>query len=135
MDELVFIDGIFLNKNKYLSILKDNLIKSANNMNIQSSYKFYQDNDPKHKLRIVQKYLLYNCPKVLHLPSQLPDLNLIENLWNLLDRNIRITRLKEELKLKEEWTRITSDYLTKIISNMPKHLQHVIKQKRYPTKY
>jgi len=31
--ELVFIDGI-LNKNKYLSILKNNLIKSANNINI-----------------------------------------------------------------------------------------------------
>ena len=29
MSELVFIDGI-LHKNKYLSILKDNLIKSAN---------------------------------------------------------------------------------------------------------
>jgi len=33
VDELVFIDGI-LDKNKYLSILKDNLIKNANNMNI-----------------------------------------------------------------------------------------------------
>jgi len=31
--ELVFIHGI-LDKNKYLNILKDNLIKSANNMNI-----------------------------------------------------------------------------------------------------
>jgi len=41
VDELVFIDGI-LDKNKYLSILKDNLIKSANNMNIRGSFKFYQ---------------------------------------------------------------------------------------------
>ena len=99
MSELVFIGGI-LNKNKYLSILKD-LIKSANNMNIRSSFKFYQDNDPKYKSRIVQEYLLYNCPKVLHLPLQSLDLNPIENLWNLLNRNIRIipTRSKEELKL------------------------------------
>jgi len=49
--ELVFIDGI-LDKNKYLSILKDNLIKSAN-MNIRGSFKFYQDNDLKHKSQIV----------------------------------------------------------------------------------
>jgi len=99
MSKLIFIGGI-LNKNKYLSILKD-LIKSANNMNIRSSSKFYQDNDPKHKSRIVQEYLLYNCPKVLHLPLQSLDLNPIENLWNLLNRNIRImpTRSKEELKL------------------------------------
>ena len=56
--ELVFIlDGI-LDKNKYLSILKDNLIKSANNMNIRDSFKFYQDNDSKYKSQIVQEYLL-----------------------------------------------------------------------------
>jgi len=111
VDKLIFIDGI-LDKNKYLSILKDNLIKSANNMNIRSSFKFYQDNDPKHKSRIMQEYLLYNCPKVLHPPSQSPDLNSIENLLNL-DCNIRIMliRSKEELKLrlKKEWTHIIPD--------------------------
>jgi len=36
--ELVFIDGI-LDKNKYLSILKENLIRSTNNMNIRGSFK------------------------------------------------------------------------------------------------
>ena len=53
-------------------------------------------------------------------------------------RNSRITstRSKElKLRLKEEWTCIIPGYLTKIISNIPKHLQHVIKQKGYPTKY
>ena len=34
VDELIFIDGI-LGKNKYLNILKDNLIKSTNNMNMR----------------------------------------------------------------------------------------------------
>ena len=58
-------------------------------MNIRSSFEFYQDNDPKHKSRIVQEYLLY-CPKVLHSSPQSSDLNPIENLWNLLDHNIRI---------------------------------------------
>jgi len=50
----------------------------------------------------VQEYLLYNCSKILHPPPQSPDLNPVENLWNLLDRNIRITptRSKEELKLR-----------------------------------
>lgn len=65
--ELVFIQHI-LDKNKYLDLLKNNLLKSTNNMRIQSTFKFYQDNDIKHKARIVQEYLLYNCPKVLHPP-------------------------------------------------------------------
>ena len=78
MGELVFIDRI-VDKNRYLNILKQNLHKSAINMNIRNSFKFYQDNDPKYKSRILQEYLLYNCPKVLHPPSESPDLNPIEN--------------------------------------------------------
>ena len=50
-----------MNKNVYLNILKDNLHKSAMRMGIQSTFKYYQDNDPKHKARVVQEYLLYNC--------------------------------------------------------------------------
>lgn len=136
--ELVFIEDI-LDKNKYLDLLKQNLIKSATKMNIANHFKFYQDNDPKHKARIVQEWLLYNCPKVLHPPPQSPDLNPIENLWDELDRNIRKTpiRSKEELKIRltEEWERISVDYLKKIILNMPKRLQHVVKQNGNPTKY
>ena len=57
--ELVFIDGI-LDKMKYLDLLKQNLIKSAVNTNIRNSFMFYRDNDPKHKSRILQEYLLCN---------------------------------------------------------------------------
>jgi len=53
-------------------------------MNIRDSFKFYQDNDPKHKSRIMQEYLLYNCPKILHSPSQSPDLNPIEKFMEFI---------------------------------------------------
>ena len=43
--ELVFIDE-YMDKLKYLQILKENLKKSAENMGILDTYKFYQDNDP-----------------------------------------------------------------------------------------
>ena len=52
-------------------------------MGIRDTFKFYQDND-KHKSRIVQEYLLYKCPKVLHRSPESPDLNPIENLWDQL---------------------------------------------------
>ncbi|CAK9829654.1 Transposable element Tcb2 transposase [Anthophora retusa] len=108
-------------------------------MGVRDNFKFYQDNDPKHKSSIVQEYLLYACPKVLHHPPQSPDLNPIENLWDLLDCNITTTpiKTKEELKIRltEEWRRITQNYLSKVISNMPTRLKHVIRQQGYPTKY
>lgn len=65
--ELVFIEDI-MDKHKYLNVLKDNLKKSADKLGIGHNFSFYQDNDPKHTSQLVQLWLLYNCPKVLHPP-------------------------------------------------------------------
>lgn len=69
----------------------ERLIQSAIALDIQRTFKFYQNNDSKYKAGIVQNYLLYHCPKVLHPLPQSPDLNPIENFWNNLDREIRVT--------------------------------------------
>jgi hypothetical protein len=79
VEKLVFINGI-MNKNMYLDILKQNFKKSLTAMDIENLFKFYHYNDPKHKARIVQEYLLYKCPRVLYPQPQSPDLNPIENL-------------------------------------------------------
>lgn len=136
--ELVFIDGN-MNKEQYLQILKQNLHKSAEKLGIRNTFKFYQDNDPKHKSYIVRNWLLYNCPKVIDTPPQSPDCNPIENLWNELNRRLRKIPVssKEELKrrLKEEWGRIDGTYTSRIVASMPRRLQHVIQQNGYPTRY
>lgn len=92
VSELVLIVDV-LDKNRRLGVLKNNLLKSTNNMGIQSTFKFYQDNDPKRNARIVQEYLLYNPPKVVHPPPQFPNLNPIENLWDQLNQRIRETSI------------------------------------------
>ena len=65
---LVFIDGI-MDKIYYLNLLKENLKSSATKMGLDTSFQFYQDNDPKHKSRVVKEWLLYNCPKLIKTPS------------------------------------------------------------------
>ncbi|XP_066152030.1 uncharacterized protein [Euwallacea fornicatus] len=52
---------------------------------VRRTFKFYQDNDPKHTAKIVQEWMLYSCPKVIKTAAQSPDLNLIENVWHYLD--------------------------------------------------
>lgn len=135
---LVFIEGI-MNKEGYLKILQDNLLQSAEKMGISKTFKFYQDNDPKHKSRLVQEWLLYRVPKCVGPPPQSPDLNPIENLWDMLENRIHetpitsIQMLKD--RLQEEWLRLSPDYLRKLVSSMPRRLQHVLDQQGGPTKY
>ncbi|KAH8321097.1 hypothetical protein KR074_004411, partial [Drosophila pseudoananassae] len=45
--ELVFVEGI-MDKVYYLNILKENLKKSASNLQMPDSFTFMHDNDPKH---------------------------------------------------------------------------------------
>ena len=69
-------------------------------MGIEQRFKFYQDNDPKHKARFVQEFLYYTCANVLQPSPQSPDLNPIENLWDKLDRQIRKITINSEKELK-----------------------------------
>lgn len=135
---LVFIDGI-LNSGRYLELLQANLRQSAAAMGILQTFKYYEDNDPKHRARIVQEWQLYRCPKVIHPPPQSPDLNIIENLWDELDRRVHQTPVSSKAALKErleaEWMKFDQEYIRKLVCSMPNRLQCVIDQKGYSTRY
>lgn len=135
---LVFIDTI-MDKHVYLNLLQQNLLKSAKDMGVPSAFFFYQDNDPKHKSKIVQDWLKENCPCLVDTPAQSPDINPIENLWSFLERKIRNHRIsnKEDLKkaLQEEWKKIPVEYCAKLVASIPRRLESVIQHRGYPTKY
>ncbi|KAJ4438153.1 hypothetical protein ANN_14092, partial [Periplaneta americana] len=60
--ELLFIEYI-MKKEDYLHFLQHNLVKSAEKLEIEKEFMFYQNNDPKHNSHIVQEFLLYKCVK------------------------------------------------------------------------
>lgn len=80
---------------------------------------------------------------VLDFPPKSNDLNIIENVWAELQKNLNrklrnftISTKDQLLRLIEEsWKEIPSDYIRKCIMSMPKRLEEVIKMNGKQTRY
>ncbi len=74
---------------------------------------------------------------VLDWPANLPDLNLIENLWSIVKRKMRDTRPNnaDDLKaaIKATWASITPEQCHRLIVSMPRRIDAVIHAKGGPT--
>jgi transposase len=60
-----------------------------------------------------------------------PDLNPIENLWSILDNNLKDRRPQNEEQLfqdlKDGWERLPLDLLQRLADSMPRRIEAVIK--------
>lgn len=135
---LVFIEGT-MDQYVYLNILKENLKKSVENLNLGVDFYFQQDNDPKHTAYNVRQWIIFNTPHTLPSPPQSPDLNPIENIWHELEERIRKHHISSKADLKrillQEWNAIEPAVTCKLVHSMPDRLREVLKRKGLPTKY
>ena len=68
---------------------------------------------------------------VLHWPAHSPDLNLIENLWGIVKKKMKDTRVNNENELKAaivaSWASIRPQQCHGLIASMPRRIDAVIR--------
>lgn len=72
-------------------------------------------------------------------PSQSPDLNPIEHLWDVVGRRVGVRKHSSNTDLFEhleaEWAAIPKKTIKDLIESMPRRCAAVIAAKGYATKY
>lgn len=127
---------------QYCRILSHSLLGSLCNQNTDpSTIIFQQDNDSKHKSRMATRWFEDHGITVLPWLSSSPNMNLIEHVWNVLDRKLRAQPTKpsngDQLWeiLQEEWEKIDVETISDLYRSIPCRLEALKKTKGGYTKY
>ncbi|GBM27705.1 Transposable element Tcb1 transposase [Araneus ventricosus] len=117
----------------YIHVLEVNLRPSLQRLFGRKRYLFQQDNARPHTAEITKTWLRTKRVPVLEGPAAIPDLSPIENIWRILKRNMaqRRSRIIQQLQvyLRQEWEKISTDTLNRLVLSMPKRLAAVIRRK------
>lgn len=127
-----------MDKFQYARILNDTMMPYADE-NMPVTWIFQQDNDPKHTAHYVKQWFLNNSVTVLGWPSCSPDLNPIENLWQVVKTKVSSLKISNFDNLytetKKAWEDIPSSVCENLVSSMPRRCQAVIDNNGFATKY
>ena len=125
---LCMFEGI-MNAKLYIDILKKNLLPAAKR-HYGDDWRFQQDNDPKHTARVSKEFLYTNVPTTIDWPANSPDLNPIENIWNILKTRVERQHPSSLNDLKatiaKEWAKLENGVIMNLVDSMKSRIIAVI---------
>ncbi|XDV34316.1 hypothetical protein PO909_004485 [Leuciscus waleckii] len=136
-------NGHRLNATAYLSIVSDHVHPFMTTMYPSPDGYFQQDNAPCHKARIISNWFLEHDNEftVLKWPPQSPDLNPIEHLWDVVERELRAldvhpTNLHQlQDAILSIWANISKECFQHLVESTPRRIKAVLKAKGGQTQY
>ncbi len=98
---------------------------------------FQQDNAPCHEVKIISDWFLEHDNEftLLKWPPQSPDLNPIEHLWDVVEREILIMDVQttnlQQLRdaIMSIWTKISEECFQHLVESVPRRIKAVLKAK------
>ena len=125
--DLVFYEGR-VNGQTYIHLIGDTLIHFIKRtFGAKDSFLLMQDNATPHTSKYAMNFFKKNKIPVMKWPPSSPDLNPIENLWNIIDDRLtkmRPKNLKELTSMIQQiWTNINRDTCRKLVDSMPRRLK------------
>lgn len=141
MGTLHRIEGT-MNQNSYQEVLRTSLLPSIDKLygpNDTGECLFQQDNAPCHKAASVLAFLQRRNISTMQWPPQSPDFNPIENLWNILKKEVSLKKPENINSLWEvihkAWNNVSEQQIAALVGSMPERMKLAISAKGGATRY
>jgi Transposase and inactivated derivatives len=123
------------------NLLKDHAIPSFQSQFPRENGFFQQDNARVHTAKVAQEELIKENINILPWPARSPDLNPIENLWFMIENNLRKRRpfptnlAQLEKMIRDEWGALPLKFLRHLVDSLPRRVNAVVEAEGGVTKY
>lgn len=118
-----------INGAAYKKILEKGLLPYYRQLG-RGRYTFLHDGAPPHRPKFIRDFISENKMLLIKWPPNSPDLNLIENLWSVLEQRVWERNPKGMVELKqyseEEWKSIPLSVLKNLVNSMKIRVRTVI---------
>ena len=91
------------------------------------------DGSPAHTAKVIQQFCAKSFPSMIPKelwPGNSPDLNVIEQLWNVLQESVfgdpkPKNRREVVEQVKAKWSNVSDDYLCSLVESLPKRVKDI----------